>query len=136
MNGSAQESEFPDTYMIERLLQYEAPEVKPSKKDLSNLESSLPTTGANRVNWTIENFSFLFSREQNRVNITQKDSMHTAAILLSQKECKSMDVEFSKDQGIFSCEDWGIVVDLNHLDTERMLNISFCELKISIRIAV
>ena len=136
LNGSDQESEFPDVDMIERLIQHKSPEVEPSKRKLPSLKSFPRTTSADRVSWTIENFSFLFSREQNRVNITEEDSMHTASILLSQKECKSTDVEFSKDQGIFSCEDWDIVVDLNHLDTERMLDISFRELGISIRIAV
>lgn len=129
LNSSDQGPEFPDVDMIERLLQGKTSEVELSKNKIS-------TDNVDEVNWTIEEFTFLFSRRQNRVNIEQKYSMQTASIFLSEKECKSMDVEFSKDQGVFLCEDWGIVVDLNQLDTEQMLNISFSELGISIRIAV
>ena len=59
-----------------------------------------------------------------RINITNRDTMEMAAILLNEKKCNSIDVAFSENQGVFVSEEWGIDINLNHWDTEQYLEIS------------
>ena len=134
-----QELEFPDVTEALQVtkIKPQRPKIKEdSLKKHSGTEHPQIVSGADRIKWTVEKFDFEFSREQKRVNIERQDSMQTAAILLKNKECKSMDFTFTEDQGIFVSESWGLAVDMNQVDTKQILDISFFELGFTAQIAV
>ena len=135
-----QEPEFPDVTEALQIKKVKPKRPKITKDSLekkhSENERLRTVSDADRIKWTVEKFDFEFSREQKRVNIENQDSMQTAAILLENKECRSMDFTFSEDQGIFVSESWGLAVDMNYVDTKQVLGISFSELGFTAEIAI